>query len=86
MFRNPDSVARGVPLLFNLGFLTVLLALLVGRNIMLGLATASNRAFLCVSGYFRPRPEPWLEMTLRDAFTEFDRDLTAVLHHEQAPR
>jgi hypothetical protein len=86
MFRNPDSTSHGVPLLFNLGFLAVLLTLLAGRNILLGLATVSNRAFACVSGYFRSSPDPWLEITLRDAFAEFDRDLAAILHHEQAPR
>jgi hypothetical protein len=86
MFRNSDSAAHGVPLLFNLGFLGTALLLLAGRNVMVGLANASNRAFICVTGYFRHAPDPWLEVTLRDAFAEFDRDLAAILRHERAPR
>jgi len=86
MFRNSDSVADGIPLLFNMGFLATVLLFLMGRNVVVGMANASNRAFICVSGYLRPDPDPWLEVTLRDAFAEFDRDLRAILHHEQAPR
>ncbi|HTU73717.1 MAG TPA: hypothetical protein VMG38_09380 [Trebonia sp.] len=86
MFRNSDSAAHGIPLLFNVGFLTTVLLLLLGRNVLAGLARASSRAFACVSGYLRPNPDPWLEVTLRDAFAEFDRDLAAILHHERAPR
>ena len=86
MFRNSDSAAQGIPLLFSLGFLTTMLLLLMGRNVLAGLASASSRAFTCVSGYLRPHPDPWLEVTLRDAFAEFDRDLAAILHHERAPR
>jgi hypothetical protein len=86
MFRNSDSAAHGVPLLFNLSFFASALLLLVGRNVLVGLASASCRAFVCVSGYFRQNPDPWLEVTLRDAFAEFDRDLSAILHHEQAQR
>jgi hypothetical protein len=86
MFRNSASAAHGIPLLFNLGFLATVLVLLMGRNVLVGLASASSRALTCVSGYLRPRPDPWLEVTLRDAFAEFDRDLSAILHHERAPR
>ncbi|HUN31820.1 MAG TPA: hypothetical protein VMU95_07350 [Trebonia sp.] len=90
MLRNSDSAAHGVPLLFNMGFLATALLLLAGRlvsrNVLLGLASASSRAFISVSGYFRHQPDPWLEFTLRDAFAEFDRDLAAILDHEQAPR
>ncbi|HUN35856.1 MAG TPA: hypothetical protein VMU95_27985 [Trebonia sp.] len=86
MFRNSDGAADGIPLLFNMGFLATVLVLLMGRNVAVGLASASNRAFISVSGYLRPHPDPWLEVTLRDAFAEFDRDLRAILHHEQAPR
>jgi hypothetical protein len=86
MFRNSDSATHNVPLVFNVGFLATALLLLIGRSILVVLAGTSNRAFTCVSGYLRPRPDPWLEVTLRDAFSEFDRDLAAILHHEQAPR
>ena len=86
MFRNSDSAAQGIPLLFNVGFLASVLLMLMGRNALVSLASASNRAFICVSGYLRPSPDPWLEVTLRDAFAEFDRDLAAILHHKQAPR
>jgi hypothetical protein len=86
MFRNSDSAAHGVPLLFNMGFLATAMLLPVGRNVLVSVASASSRAFICVSGHFRHRPDPWLEVTLRDAFAEFDRDLAAILHHEQAPR
>jgi hypothetical protein len=86
MFRNSDSATNGIPLLFNLSFLTTVLLLLMGRNVLVGLASASSRAFICVSGYLRPQPDPWLEVTLRDAFAEFDRDLATILHHERATR
>lgn len=85
MFRNSDSAAHGIPLLFNVAFLATATLLLMGRDILIGLASASIRAFICVSGYLRPDPDPWLEVTLRDAFAEFDRDLAAILRHEQAP-
>ncbi len=38
------------------------------------------RAVLSLAGHLRPRPDPWLEGALRDAFAEFDRELSAVLH------
>jgi hypothetical protein len=86
LFRNSDSTAHGVPLMFNLGFLLTALLLLIGRNILASLASASGRAFISVSGYFRASPDPWLEVRLREAFADFDRDLAAILRHEQAPR
>jgi hypothetical protein len=86
MFRIVGTTAHGIPLLFNVGFLTVVLLLLVARNALVSLASASSRAFTCMSGYLRPSPDPWLEVTLREAFAEFDRDLAAILRHEQAPR
>jgi hypothetical protein len=86
MFRTPDSSARGVPLMFDLGFLAVLVLLFLGRNILLALVTVSDHAFTCISGYLRRRPDPWLEIALRNAFAEFDRDLAAALRHDHAPR
>jgi hypothetical protein len=86
MFRNPDSAAHGVPLLFNLAFLAALLMLFTGRNFMVALVDLSGRAVTCVGGYLRPRPDPWLEHALRDAFAEIDHDLIAVLHHDHGRR
>ena len=86
MFRNPDSTAHGVPPLFSLAFLATLLLLFMGRNVVAALLDLSGRAVTCVGGYLRPRPDPWLEYTLRDAFAEIDRDLIAILHHDQARR
>ena len=40
----------------------------------------SARATLSLSGYFRTRPDPWLEGTLRAAFADFDRELALILH------
>jgi hypothetical protein len=42
-------------------------------------------AALTVTGYFRPRPAPALERTLRAAFADLDRDLAAILA-DRAPR
>ena len=84
MFRNPDSVAHSVPLLFNLAFLGTLLLMFMSRNVMVALVDLSGRAVTCVGGYLRRRPDPWLEHALRDAFAEIDRDLTAILHHGPA--
>jgi hypothetical protein len=36
-------------------------------------------AALTVTGYFRPRPDPMIEHTLRTAFTDLDRELAAIL-------
>jgi hypothetical protein len=85
VLRDPDA-AQGVPLLFTLGFLAVLLLIYGGRRLIDGLAGVSGRAITCVSGYLRPRPDPWLEVALREAFAEFDRDLAAILRHEPTRR
>jgi len=39
----------------------------------------SARATLSLTGYFRTRPDPWFEGTLRAAFAEFDRELALIL-------
>lgn len=34
-----------------------------------------TRTITAMTGYLRPRPDPYLERMLRDAFERFDRDL-----------
>jgi hypothetical protein len=81
MFRNPDnSSAHGVPVLFNLTFLVGFLLLFACREAISTVADVSDRAFTWASGHLGPRPDPWLENRLRNAFAEIDRDLTAILH------
>jgi hypothetical protein len=82
MFGDPDSAAHGVPLLFNLVFLAVLVLLVAARKALAVLADVAGRAVACVSGHLRPRPDPWLECALRGALAEFDRELAAILRHE----
>ena len=81
MFRNADNPAHGVPFLFNLSFLLMFLLLFAYREAISTVADASDWALTWASGHLGPRPEPWLEDRLRSAFTEIDRDLTAILHH-----
>src|ERR1051326_7074834 len=85
VFSDPDA-AHGVPLLFSLGFLGVLLLIYSGRRLVDGIACLSDRAITCVTGYLRPPPDPWLEISLRQAFADFDRDLAAALHHPATRR
>jgi len=84
LFGNPTTADQGVPLLFNVGFLVMLLLLLGGHNAVIALAGLSGRAITCLTGYLRPRPEPRLEASLRKAFAELDRDLAAILHQTTA--
>jgi hypothetical protein len=46
----------------------------------------SSRAITSLSGHLRARPDPWLECALRDAFSEFDRELTAILRDRNLTR
>lgn len=46
----------------------------------------SSRAITSLSGHLRARPDPWLECALRDAFSEFDRELTAILRDRSLTR
>jgi hypothetical protein len=85
VLRDPDAAHR-VPLLFSLGFLTILVLIYGGRRLLDGIACLSDRAFACVTGYLRPPPDPWLEIGLRQAFADFDRDLAAILHHQPTRR
>ena len=83
MFRDPNNSSHGVPLLFSLGFLAALLLLLTCRQ---AIATVSDRAVTWASGHLGPRPDPWLEDRLREAFAKIDRELAAILHDEPTAR
>jgi hypothetical protein len=85
VLRDPDAAHR-VPLLFSLSFLTILVLIYGGRRLLDGIACLSDRAVACVTGYLRPPPDPWLEIGLRQAFADFDRDLAAILHHQPTRR
>jgi hypothetical protein len=86
MFRNPGSSAHGVPFFFNLSFLLMFVLLFAYREAVSTVTDVSDRALTWASGHLAPRPEPWLEDRLRNAFTEIDRDLAAILHHEPTSR
>lgn len=62
--------------------LLILWLLLAGH----GIRNLSARALLTLTGHLRPRPDPCLEGALRSAFAEFDRELSAVLHHSSPVR
>lgn len=62
-----------VPLMAGAGLVMLLLACCRIRDL-------AARAVFSLAGHLRPRPDPWLEGALRDAFAEFDRELSAVLH------
>jgi hypothetical protein len=64
-----------VSVIFGAGLLMLWL-LLAGGSIR----NLSARAILTLTGHLRTRPDPWLEGALRNAFAEFDRELSAVLH------
>ncbi len=85
MLRDPDTAHR-VPFLFGMGFLAVLPLIYRGRRLLDGIACLSDRTVACVTGYLRPPPDPWLEISLRQAFADFDRDLAAILHHQPTRR
>lgn len=85
MLRDPDAAHR-VPLLFSLSFCTILALIYGGRRLLDGIACLSDRAVACVTGYLRSPPDPWLEISLRQAFADFDRDLAAILHHKPTRR
>lgn len=61
-----------VAMMVGAGLLTLLLAGYRIRDLL-------ARAILSLTGHLRPRPDPRLEDALRDAFAEFDRELSAVL-------
>jgi hypothetical protein len=64
----------GVSVMLGIGLLTVWLVL-AGDSVR----SLSARAILSLTGHLRPRPDPWLEGTLRVAFAEFDRELALIL-------
>lgn len=50
-----------------------------------GIRDLPARAILSLTGHLRARPDPWLEFALRQAFTEFDKELAAILHDRGNP-
>jgi len=70
----------GVSVMFGAG-LFVLWLLLAGYSIR----HLSAKAIFSLTGHLRARPDPWLELALRKAFTEFDRELAAILHDRSNP-
>jgi hypothetical protein len=85
VLRTP-AAAHGIPLLFSLGFLAILLLIYGRRRLVEGITSLSDRVIACVTGYLRPPPDPWLEISLRQAFADFDRELAAILHHQPTRR
>ena len=69
----------GVSVMLGIGFFTLWL-LLAGHSIK----DLSARAMLSLGGHLRTRPDPWLERTLRAAFTEFDRELALIMEDRRA--
>jgi hypothetical protein len=69
-----------VSVMFGAG-LVMLWLLLEGYNIK----DLSAKAIISLTGHLRTRPDPWLEGALRKAFTEFDRELAAILHDMGGP-
>jgi hypothetical protein len=81
VLNDPDA-QHGLPILFALGFLTVLIY--ISRRVVVAIASASDATIACVTGYLRPRPDPQLEVALRSAFADFDRELAVLLRHQPA--
>ena len=79
LFRDLAVADHAVPLLFNFGFLGMLFLLFAFRPALIAIVGLSSRAITCLTGYLRPRPAPWLEVAIRKAFADVDRDLTAIL-------
>jgi hypothetical protein len=71
----------GVSVMLGIGFLVAWLAFAGYR-----VRNFPARAILSLSGHLRPRPDPWLEVSLRAAFAEFDRELTLILQDAGATR
>jgi hypothetical protein len=69
-----------VSIMFGIGLFTLWL-LLAGYSIR----DLSARAILCLTGYLRTRPDPWLEGALRTAFAEFDRELVMIMKDRSGP-
>jgi hypothetical protein len=82
IFKHSSTSAHRVPLAFNLSFLAAFLTLFTYRQAIATVADVSDRAITWASGHLGPRPDPWLEDRLRDAFAEIDRNLAAIMHDE----
>jgi hypothetical protein len=62
--------------------LIILWLTLCGRSLREMLAQAA----LSLSGHLRPRPDRAMECALRNAFTQLDKELAAVLGDQPIPR
>ena len=69
-----------VSIMFGIALFT-LCVMLAGYSIR----NLSARAILCLTGYLRARPDPWLEGALRTAFAEFDRELAMIMKDRSGP-
>lgn len=81
MLSDPDA-PHGLPVLLALGFLTILIY--ASRRVIVAIVSASDATITCVTGYLRPQPDPQLEVALRAAFADFDRELAVLLRHQPA--
>jgi hypothetical protein len=64
-----------LPFALSGGCLMLWIGLLARRSARRGIA----RGMLTITGYFRPRPDPWLEQAVRGALSEFDRELRKIM-------
>jgi hypothetical protein len=69
-----------VSIMFGIALFTLWL-MLAGYSIR----NLSARAILSLTGYFRTRPDPWLEGAVRSAFVEFDRELAMIMKDRSGP-
>ena len=82
-----DRTEAGAALGSSVGIQYTAVAVMLGIGVLIlwvlvagySIKDLSVKATLSLSGYLRPRPDPWLEGTLRAAFAEFDRELALVL-------
>jgi hypothetical protein len=71
---------EGVPLgdisfMFAGGCIVLWTVLLAGRNII----QMSARSITSITGYLRAAPDPWFEHAVREALSEFDRELRKLI-------
>jgi hypothetical protein len=71
--------ALSVPFVDGVTLLVILVVIVWLLLIRVGLRERFDRAALTVSGYFRPRPDPAAERTLRAVFAELDAGLAEIL-------
>lgn len=61
--------------MFAGGCMVLWTLLVAGRNIF----NVSARGVIGVAGRLRTAPDPWFEHVVRDAFSEFDRELRRLI-------